>query len=164
MRLLKGRESLKTGQPWDVMGSHNGPLAAAHWYQSHRGWSRLLPRGIARPDGGGCQDIGRRRASRFSPHILRSALASFSRSADTAADWMPSLTGAVAGAADSEDNAMTKEAHRSTSCVSARPAPDDNDNNDTQQLVLSRSNSVVGPNPPPLASSSPPLQCGSWSS
>ena len=25
----------KTGHPWDVMGSHHGPLAAAPWYQCH---------------------------------------------------------------------------------------------------------------------------------
>ena len=25
----------KTGHPWDVMGSHHGPLAAARWYQRH---------------------------------------------------------------------------------------------------------------------------------
>jgi hypothetical protein len=40
--------------------------------------------------------------------------------------------GAVARAADSEDNAMTKEARKSTSCVSARPAPDNNDEDGTR--------------------------------
>jgi len=25
----------KTGHPWDVMGSHHGPLAAARCYQRH---------------------------------------------------------------------------------------------------------------------------------
>ena len=147
------------------MGSHHGPLVEACWYQSHRRWSRPPSRGLACPGGGGCRDIGGQRASRLSPHILCSALASFSWSADAAADWTPSLTGAVAGAADSEDNATTKEARRSTSCVSARPAfNNDKDDEDTQQLVLSRLNGVVRPDLPPPALSSPPLQCGSWSS
>jgi hypothetical protein len=158
----KGRESLKTGQP--VMGSHHGPLAAARWYQSHRWRSRPPPCVLACPGGGGCRDSGGQRATRLSPHILCSALASSSRLADAGADWTPSLTDAVAGAADSEDNAMTKELCRSASCVSARPAPNDDDNKGMQQLVLSRSSGVVGPNPPLPASSSSPLQRGSWSS
>jgi hypothetical protein len=38
IRSPKWRESQttpKTGHPWDVMGSHNGPLVAARWYQHH---------------------------------------------------------------------------------------------------------------------------------
>ena len=52
--------------------------------------------------------IGGKRVSGTPPHVFHSALASSSRLADAAADWTPSLTGAVAGVADSEDNAMTE--------------------------------------------------------
>ena len=45
-------------------------------------------------------------------HILCSAFANSSQVADAAADRIPLLTGAVAGAADSEDDATMEEAHR----------------------------------------------------
>jgi hypothetical protein len=31
----KSKTTPKTGHPWDLMGSHHGPLAAACWYQRH---------------------------------------------------------------------------------------------------------------------------------
>jgi hypothetical protein len=54
------------------------------------------------------------------------------------------------------DNATTKEARRSTSCVSARPTHDNNNDDNMQQLVLLRSNGVVGPDPPPPIALTPP--------
>ena len=105
--------------------------------------------------GGILIQISVQRASGSSPHILRSALASSSQAADAATDWTLSSKGVVAGAADSEEEATTEEARRITSSIGIRPAPD-NDNN-TQQPFLSRTNGVVGPNPPQPALSSSPL-------
>jgi hypothetical protein len=100
--------------------------------------------------------ISVRRASGSSPHILFSALVSSSRAADVVTDWTPLSTGAVARAADSEKGAITEEARRITSSIGIHHAP--NANNNTWQLVLSRTNSVVGPNLLlPLASFLPPL-------
>jgi hypothetical protein len=78
--------------------------------------------------------ISVRRESGSFPHILRSALASSSRAAETATDRTPSLTGAVAGEADSEKDMTMEEVRRITSSISIHPAPDDDD--DTQQSVL----------------------------
>ena len=98
--------------------------------------------------------ISIRRASGSSPHIICSALASSSWAADAATDRTLLSTGVVAGAADLEEDTMMEEARRITSSVGIRPTPNDDDN--TWQLVLSRTNGVVGPNPPLLALSLPP--------
>ncbi len=139
------------------MGSHHGPLVVACWYQRHRQRFHPLPYGPNRPGGGECQD-GR------DPHphwrtkgiwvVPLYPFSSTSRAADAAAGPTPSMKGTITRAADLEDNVTTKEACRSTSSVSILPAPDND--KDTWQSVLSRTNGIFGPNPLLPALSLPP--------
>ncbi len=148
-------------QPWDVVWWHLVSTRAIGDGPVRRHAVPLAPEGEDNETGGIPIRIVGQKASRSSPHILLSALTSSSWLADAAADWTPLLPGAVTGAADSEDNTTTEEARRSTSSVGTRPAP--NNDNNTRQLVLLRSNGVVRPNLLPPALSSSPLPWDSWS-